>query len=463
MAYPNVERWSALQDGRRVPVDDGARHYLMSVVDCGFLVMPTGRLVACGPYFGLQDSGDGFFQVPPGRYRVLATLADVSDANDGSHIRVAYASLMLDEAAYEATRRIIVPPVEGVTCPPEMGDDNVFRGFGVDAGTACFVDDGAIADSLRQEFWELVFDNGRRDGGLSLLNSVQHLRKGLANFPLPHAPGGGNMIAFHSGWRDGRYSWFPVVGGYDASGRLVRLHIDFFVVPPGERGEPFKPSAQEPHPQPYASETATYPVLPLRDIVVMPGMIIPLFIGRERSVGAVDKAMRDGTYILLATQKDRHDDDPAPDAIYSVGTLGIVFQTLNLQDGTRKALIEGFGRAEVLHWSVRPDCFQAETVMLAGATDEDSAALARSVLDTFATYVEIRDREIEKEEGETEPFVDIEKFKDLTDPGVLADQITSYVTVPIPDKQAILETTAVSERLRKLLALLQREIALRAR
>jgi hypothetical protein len=101
MPYPNVGFWSALDDGRRVPVGDG-KHYVLSVIDCGFLVMPTGRLVACDPLAMLQKDNDLCLQVPPGRNRVLVTLADVSDANDGSHIREAYATLMLDETAAEA-------------------------------------------------------------------------------------------------------------------------------------------------------------------------------------------------------------------------------------------------------------------------------------------------------------------------------------------------------------------------
>src|SRR5262245_19195020 len=108
MPYPNVGFWSALHDGRRVPVEEGS-HYILSVVDCGFLLMPTGQLVACDPFPCLQKAYNPSIKVDPGRYRVLVTLADVSDANDGSHMREAYATLILDETAIEATRRIITP------------------------------------------------------------------------------------------------------------------------------------------------------------------------------------------------------------------------------------------------------------------------------------------------------------------------------------------------------------------
>jgi Protein of unknown function (DUF4241) len=165
MPYPNVGFWSALDDGRRVPVGDG-KHYVLSVIDCGFLVMPTGRLVACDPFATLQKDNDLCLQVPPGRYRVLVTLADVNDANDGSHIREAYATLMLDETAAEAARRIITPSMDGA-CPPEMDDDGTYYGFPVDAGTACFVDQGAI-DALMPDgnWYEDLFDNGTPTAGL---------------------------------------------------------------------------------------------------------------------------------------------------------------------------------------------------------------------------------------------------------------------------------------------------------
>jgi len=88
MPYPNVGFWSALNDRHRVPVQKG-KHYALSVVDCGFLLMPTGRLVACDPFACLQKAYNPSVKVHPGRYRVLVTLADVSDANDGSHMREA--------------------------------------------------------------------------------------------------------------------------------------------------------------------------------------------------------------------------------------------------------------------------------------------------------------------------------------------------------------------------------------
>ena len=226
MPYPNIDYWSALLDGGRVPVDEG-KDYTLSVVDCGFLVMPTGRLVACDPFAALEKTSNRFVQVPPGRYRVLVTLADVSDDNDGSHVREAYATLMLDEMAVETKRRIITPERDAA-CSPEMDDDGMFCGFPVDAGTACFVDQGAVEALMPDGDWyKDIFDNGTPNSWFEQMDDPSHIRAGIANISLPHSQQGENIVIVHSGWGDGFY---PVVGGYDASERLVRVHIDFFVV-----------------------------------------------------------------------------------------------------------------------------------------------------------------------------------------------------------------------------------------
>ncbi|MDB5615615.1 MAG: endopeptidase La, partial [Devosia sp.] len=94
-----------------------------------------------------------------------------------------------------------------------------------------------------------------------------------------------------------------------------------------------------------ASRDRVYPVLPLRDIVVFPGMIVPLFVGREKSVKALEEVMRDDKHILVVTQKNAQDDDPAPDQIYATGTIATVLQLLKLPDGTVKVLVEGLSRA----------------------------------------------------------------------------------------------------------------------
>jgi uncharacterized protein DUF4241 len=223
--YPNVDFWSALLDGAHVPVGEG-KDYSLSVVDCGLLLMPTGRLTACDPFAVLQKNYNLFVQVPPGRYRALVTLADVSDDNDGSHIREAYATLMLDETAVEARRRIITPLRDAV-CPPEMDDDGTYYGFPVDAGTACFVDQGAVDTLMPDGDWQDIFDNGTPNSWFEQMDDPSHIRAGLANIVLPQSRGGENIVIVHSGWGDGHY---PIVGGYDSFDRLVRVHIDFLVV-----------------------------------------------------------------------------------------------------------------------------------------------------------------------------------------------------------------------------------------
>ena len=116
-----------------------------------------------------------------------------------------------------------------------------------------------------------------------------------------------------------------------------------------------------------------YPVLPLRDIVVFPYMIVPLFVGREKSINALEEVMRSDKQILLAAQKNAGDDDPAPDAIYQVGTLASVLQLLKLPDGTVKVLVEGTARAKVVRYTDNAEYFEAEVERVPeslGASDE---------------------------------------------------------------------------------------------
>src|SRR5437867_2303416 len=138
----------------------------------------------------------------------------------------------------------------------------------------------------------------------------------------------------------------------------------------------------KPRPTLVAGETRSYPVLPLRDIVVFPHMIVPLFVGREKSIKALEEVMRSDTFILLATQKNASDDDPATSAIYEIGTLASVLQLLKLPDGTVKVLVEGAARAKVLRYTDRPEYFEAEATVQADNSGEqvEAEALARSVI-----------------------------------------------------------------------------------
>src|SRR6202142_1307371 len=150
-------------------------------------------------------------------------------------------------------------------------------------------------------------------------------------------------------------------------------------------------SATKPKPSLNAGESRAYPVLPLRDIVVFPHMIVPLFVGREKSIKALEEVMRSDTYILLATQKNASDDDPATDSIFEVGTLASVLQLLKLPDGTVKVLVEGAARAEVLKYGERTDYYEAEAIALSDNSGErvEAEALARSVITEFENYVKL--------------------------------------------------------------------------
>jgi ATP-dependent Lon protease len=211
-------------------------------------------------------------------------------------------------------------------------------------------------------------------------------------------------------------------------------------------------SAAKPKPLLTAGESRAYPVLPLRDIVVFPHMIVPLFVGREKSIKALEEVMRSDTFILLATQKNAADDDPPPDSIYSVGTLASVLQLLKLPDGTVKVLVEGAARARVDHYTGREEYYEAEAVVLADTAGDqvEAEALARSVVNEFEGYVKLNKKVSPEVIGVVQQIEDYAK---------LADAVASHLAVKIPDKQVILETPSVTVRLEKVLGLMESEIS----
>jgi ATP-dependent Lon protease len=195
-----------------------------------------------------------------------------------------------------------------------------------------------------------------------------------------------------------------------------------------------------------------YPVLPLRDIVVFPYMIVPLFVGREKSINALEEVMRADKQILLAAQKNAGDDDPAPDAIYQMGTLASVLQLLKLPDGTVKVLVEGTARAKVVRYTANPDYFEAEVERISdtlGAKDEIEA-LARSAVSQFESYVKLNKKISPEVLGTISQIEDYSK---------LADTIASHLAIKISDKQDILEITTVSTRLERVYTLMESEIS----
>src|ERR671917_1214711 len=205
--------------------------------------------------------------------------------------------------------------------------------------------------------------------------------------------------------------------------------------------------------QPVAPGTVgTYAVLPLRDIVVFPHMIVPLFVGREKSIRALEEVVKGDRHILLATQIDATDDDPAADAIYKVGTLASVLQLLKLPDGTVKVLVEGAGRSRIKTYTRTEDYYEAEAEVLADQLGDriEADALARSVISEFENYVKLNKK--------ISPEI-VSAVTQIDEPSKLADTVASHLAVKISDKQAILEVPTVAQRLEKVLGLMESEIS----
>jgi ATP-dependent Lon protease len=208
----------------------------------------------------------------------------------------------------------------------------------------------------------------------------------------------------------------------------------------------------KPRPPLAPGETRAYPVLPLRDIVVFPHMIAPLIVGRKKSILALEEVMRSDTFILLATQKNASDDDPATEAIYGVGTLASVLQLLKLPDGTVKLLVEGAQRAKLLKYTDRSEYCEAEAVALGDTMGErvEAEALARLATTEFESYVKLNKKV---------PAEVVGGVQQIEDYAELADTIASHLALKIPDRQAILETTVVTERLEKVFGMIESEIS----
>ncbi|MCW5696690.1 MAG: endopeptidase La [Bauldia sp.] len=200
------------------------------------------------------------------------------------------------------------------------------------------------------------------------------------------------------------------------------------------------------------TRAAVYPVLPLRDIVVFPHMIVPLFVGREKSIHALEEVMRADNQILLATQKDPSHDDPKPDAIYTIGTLATVLQLLKLPDGTVKVLVEGSSRARVTRFVDNEAFYQAEAVVIEDRSGDDVEveALARSVVSEFDNYVKLNRKISPEVVGAVTQIEDYSK---------LADTVASHLAIKISDKQGILELPTVAERLERVLGMMESEIS----
>ena len=196
----------------------------------------------------------------------------------------------------------------------------------------------------------------------------------------------------------------------------------------------------------------TLPVLPLRDIVVFPHMIVPLFVGREKSIKALEEVMREDKRILLVAQKNPADDDPSIDAIYEVGTLAQVLQLLKLPDGTVKVLVEGTERAKVVRFTNHADYFEAEVKLLPNliANEQETEALARTAISQFESYVKLNKKV---------PQEILATLGQITDLAKLSDTIAAHLAIKITEKQEILEMQSVQARLEKAFAVMEGEIS----
>ena len=199
-----------------------------------------------------------------------------------------------------------------------------------------------------------------------------------------------------------------------------------------------------------AKKVHTVPLLPLRDIVVFPTMVVPLFIGREKSIAALEHAMGQEKYVLLCTQKDARRDEPKEAEIHRVGTLASILQMLRLPDGTVKVLVEGKFRAKVRQYVANPYFFQVEVEELLENWEQTSEleALRRSVISAFETYAKLN-KKVPQEAFQTVAGVD--------DPSRLADTIGGHLAVKSDDKQELLEKLDPVKRLEKVLTLINQE------
>jgi ATP-dependent Lon protease len=196
------------------------------------------------------------------------------------------------------------------------------------------------------------------------------------------------------------------------------------------------------------------PVLPLRDVVVYPHMVIPLFVGRERSIDALDAAMKDNKQVLLVAQKEAEVDEPDIADLYEVGTLANILQMLKLPDGTVKVLVEGIQRSKVLHYKETEGYFSAvvtEIYNISKLTEQEQDVLQRTVISSFDQYVKLNNK--------IPPEV-LNSLSGIDDPSRLADTMAAHMTLKVNEKQAILETADIEKRLEELMALMEGEVDL---
>jgi ATP-dependent Lon protease len=217
------------------------------------------------------------------------------------------------------------------------------------------------------------------------------------------------------------------------------------------RNEDDEPQGHEPNP-----EARVVPLLPLRDIVVFPHMVVPLFVGRTRSIKALEEAMGRDRELLLCAQREAGEDEPAEEDIYEIGTLGSIIQLLRLPDGTVKVLVEGKSRARIVGFQSQEPFFSCE---IEGVEEPDNEsveieALVRTVHSSFETFVKLN----KKVPPET-----LNTVSAIATPGRLADTIVGHLNLKLEERQELLESLGPGRRLEEVYARMQAEIEVRSR
>ena len=194
------------------------------------------------------------------------------------------------------------------------------------------------------------------------------------------------------------------------------------------------------------------PLLPLRDIVVFPHMIVPLFVGREKSIAALEEVMNTDRQVLLFTQKNASEDDPSPESLYEIGTVASVLQLLKLPDGTVKVLVEGVSRARVRKFTARTEFFEADAEIIEDDEGDpvEVEALARSVVGDFESYVKLNKK--------VSPEV-VTAVTQIEDYSKLADTVASHLAIKIAEKQDILAIFSVKDRLEHVIGMMESEVS----
>ncbi len=201
------------------------------------------------------------------------------------------------------------------------------------------------------------------------------------------------------------------------------------------------------------SNNTVFPLLPLRDVVVYPQIVQPLFVGRPKSIKALEVAMTSNKQVLLVAQKNASDDEPAANDLYQIGTVATILQLIRLPDGTVKVLVEGLDRAQLRNVSFDADHFRAETIVLHSeqVPEKESALLIRSLLSQFEQYVQLSKK--------IPPEV-MTSISSIDEPGRLVDTIANHMTLQLQEKQNLLELVSLQARIEHLMALIESEIDL---